>query len=90
MNTFLKYRSYLLVIILLLTVGFGYKLSSLKINFSFESFYPRNDPEFKYYSEFQKMFADEQNYVIYIALESPQEDIYDQKFLTDANKIFLI
>ena len=34
------------------------------------------------------MFADEQNYVIYIALESPQKDIYDQKFLADADKIF--
>ncbi|MCB0838002.1 MAG: RND family transporter [Bacteroidetes bacterium] len=88
MNTFLKYRFHLLIVVFLLTGVFGYHLTHLTINFSFESFYPKNDPEFKYYNWFQETFDDEQNYVIYVALKSAGEDIYDATFLADADSIF--
>ncbi|MEL7341132.1 MAG: hypothetical protein AAGM67_11640, partial [Bacteroidota bacterium] len=53
----------------------------LRINFSFESFYPKEDPEFKYYQEFSENFTEEQNYIIYLAVKSPSADIFDASFL---------
>ncbi|MEZ4828033.1 MAG: hypothetical protein R3C61_17375 [Bacteroidia bacterium] len=88
MNILLRYRKQLLFTILLLTVVLGAGLSRLRINFSFESFYPKNDPEFLYYSSFQELFSEEQNYAVYIALKSPEKDIFDSAFLAFSDSIF--
>ncbi|MEL6132201.1 MAG: MMPL family transporter, partial [Bacteroidota bacterium] len=60
----------------------------LRINFSFESFYPKEDPEFQYYLEFSENFTEEQNYIIYLAIKSPTLDIFDSDFLQKGDQLF--
>lgn len=88
MKILLRNRKILLSVIFLISIGFIAGLGKLQINFSFESFYPRSDPEFKYYSQYQSMFSEEQNYVVYVALESPSEDIFNRTFLLKADSLF--
>jgi uncharacterized protein len=84
----LRYRRWLLGLIGLLTLVFGYGLTQLRISFGFEDFYPHDDPEFAYYQQFQEKFAEEQNYMLQIALRSPAESVYDTAFLRRAEATF--
>ncbi|MDX2249887.1 MAG: MMPL family transporter [Bacteroidia bacterium] len=88
MNILLRYRKFCIGLIILLTIGFFFGVGKLTINFSFESFYPKEDPEFQYYEVFQEMFSEEQNYAVYIALQSPAKDIFDSTFLAFSDSIF--
>lgn len=88
MNLILKYKFLLLVLIAIGTVVLAFGLTSIKINFSFEDFYPKDDEEFIYYSTFNEHFYEDQNFTIYIAIESPSDDIFDPDFLTKADQVF--
>lgn len=63
-------------------------VSQLGISFSFDRFYPKSDPEVQFYEQYQKLFSDDQNMMIYVALESPTQDIFNQKFLLQADTLF--
>ena len=88
MKLILKYKIPLLLLIACGTAFFAFGLSKLRINFSFEDFYPRDDEEFLYYSSFQDLFYEDQNYMIYLAIKSPEKDIFDQQFLQFADSLF--
>ena len=81
-------RRYLLISICLLTLFMGYGLTQLRIDFSFDSFYPKDDPEYQYYEAYQETFSEEQNFVIQIAIKSPAQDIFDSAFLQKADNLF--
>ncbi|MEL6650779.1 MAG: MMPL family transporter [Bacteroidota bacterium] len=88
MNFLLKYRHLLRWSVLVLTIGFAFGISRLGISFSFEDFYPKDDEEYQYYARYQDEFSEEQNYIVYLALGSPSENIFDQAFLEEADSIF--
>lgn len=74
----------------LLTVILGFGASRLRVDFSFESFYPKDDPEYQYYDAFRKLFDEDQNFVVQIALQSPSGSVFDRKFLQSADSLFRI
>ncbi|MEO1807761.1 MAG: efflux RND transporter permease subunit [Bacteroidota bacterium] len=88
MRWLILHRNTLLLILGLLTAVMAAGVFLLRINFSFESFYPKEDPEFKYYQEFSENFTEEQNYIIYLAVKSPSADIFDASFLQRSDQLF--
>lgn len=88
MNFLLKYRKLLRWLIFLGTAGFVVGLSQLEISFSFEDFYPKDDEEYAYYATYQERFSEEQNYIIYLALKSPTEDIFSIPYLRAVESLF--
>ncbi|MEM7373931.1 MAG: MMPL family transporter [Bacteroidota bacterium] len=88
MNLILRNKYSLLLLIAIGTVLFAIGITSLRINFSFEDFYTKDDEEFVYYAAFQDLFYEDQNYMIYLALQSPSEDIFDLDFLQKSDAVF--
>ncbi len=90
MEYILRNRRLLLIAMSLMTIILAVGVLQLRIDFSFDSFYPKNDPEYKYYIAYQELFSEEQNFIIEIAVKSTSEDIFDQHFLTRVDSIFSI
>ena len=88
MDGLIRYRKPLLWGLILITIGGIVGVFQLKIDFSFDSFYPKEDPEYQYYLNFQEQFAAEQNFMIMVGLQSPTEDVFDQAFLQYADSLF--
>ncbi|RMG29243.1 MAG: hypothetical protein D6730_04240 [Bacteroidetes bacterium] len=88
MEQILRYRKALLWGLVAITLFFGWNLFKLEINFSFESFYARSDPEFQYYESHRQLFDETQNYMLCLALKSPGPDIFDARFLRQADSLF--
>ncbi|WNJ20765.1 MMPL family transporter [Pontibacter sp. G13] len=88
MNHLLKYRRIWLGILMLGTLILGYGVTKVRINFSFDQFYPKDDPEYTYYSQYIQQFQEEQNFINYIALKAPGEDVFDREFLKRADSVF--
>ncbi|MCI4671290.1 MAG: MMPL family transporter [Bacteroidia bacterium] len=88
MNWLLQRRQYFIWIIVGITVLMAIGLSQLRISFSFESFYPKDDQEYQYHSMYRFHFSEDQNYMIYLAVKSPSDDIFDKEFLEKADELF--
>ncbi|GAB4415012.1 MAG: MMPL family transporter [Bacteroidia bacterium] len=88
MHLILKYKGPLLVLLLGITGVLAWGLSRLEISFSFDSFYPKQNPEYQYYMQFQHLFTEDQNYMVYVALRSPAADVFDRVFLQRADSVF--
>lgn len=84
----LKYRQQALIAVVLLTGLMGWGASLLTINFSFDDFFPKNDPDFQFYDAFRKQFSEDQTYMTYVALKSPSGDVFDSLFLARADSLF--
>ena len=76
MNFLIRHRGKLLAGLIGVTLLMVYGLTSLRIDFSFDSFFPRNEPEYLYYQSFQEQFTEEQNYLILVALKSTRERVF--------------
>lgn len=92
MNTFsswlIRNRSWLLAFLLVGTVIFSFGLSKLRVEFSFDSFFPKTDPEYQYYADYAKEFVEIQDFLIVIALQNPDGDIFQKEFLQKSDHIF--
>lgn len=76
----LRYRNILLVIFIggsLLSLGGIYKL---RINFSFDKFFPSQDEAVQYFRNYETLFS-QNDRVIYIALRNPNGSIFEKEFL---------
>jgi predicted RND superfamily exporter protein len=77
------------MIALLIGTGMAFwGLSQIRIEFSFDSFYPKDDPDFQYYAEFSEEFTEINDYLIIIALQHEDGDIFDADFLKKADSTF--
>ncbi|MDX1905610.1 MAG: MMPL family transporter [Bacteroidia bacterium] len=83
-----RHRRVFLLVSCGLTLFFAAGLLRLRLNFSFDSFFPHNDPEYTYYEQFRTVFYEDQNYMISVALEAPGADVFDRSFLTRADSLF--
>ena len=88
MEFILRNRRSLFAAISLLTLILIYGLTYLRIDFSFDSFYPKTDPEYQYYEAYQARFSEEQNFVIQMAVKSPSPDVFEQSFLARVDSMF--
>ena len=88
MDFLLKYRQQALAGVLLLTCLMGWWASRLTINFSFDDFFPRKDPDYAFYDAYRQQFSEAQAYMLYVALESPSADVFDSLFLAQADGLF--
>lgn len=67
---------------------FFFGSSLIKIDFSFDSFFPKNTPQYQYFQKFKNWFIEDQNYAVHIAIKSPKEDIFDINFLLKVDSLF--
>lgn len=89
MHPLLKYKNLLFAIIGVITLVMAWGVTKLEISFSFESFYPKDDKEYDYYSHFQELFSEDQNFVNYVAIgQVDTSDVFDQAFLASADSVF--
>ena len=88
MKWILNYRKVFLVFSIIGTLFFVYSLKDLFIEFSFDQFYPDEEPESIYYKEFKKRFTDDQSQMISIAIKAPKGDVYNLEFLQKVDTLF--
>lgn len=88
MHRIIKYRKYFLVFITIFTCVFTYGLKDLYVSFSFESFYPKTNPEYTFYHDYRNTFLADDDLMESIALISPKGDIFDKDFLQKADSTF--
>ena len=88
MKWILNYRKLFLVFCTIGTLFFSYSLKDLFIEFSFDQFYPDEEPQAIYYKEFKKRFSDDQNQMISIAIKAPKNDVYNLAFLQKVDTLF--
>ncbi|MEM9987827.1 MAG: hypothetical protein AAF804_22275, partial [Bacteroidota bacterium] len=89
MNFLLKYRRIFLWGILGLSLLFAAGMLLLRIDFSFDSFYPKDNDDYRYYQAYQKAFFETQNYLIYVAVKrSGGGEVYDAAFIREVDSLF--
>ena len=70
------------------TLLFALGIALVRIDFSFDSFYPKDDEEYQYYQQFQETFFEGQNYLIYVAIEGPEGQLFEADFLQSIDSLF--
>jgi hypothetical protein len=88
MSDLSRRRDWRVWLLLLLTALFTAGLLRLKINFSFDAFFARNDPAYLFYERYRQEFPEEQNYMVYMALRGPVASVFDRAFLQSASAVF--
>jgi hypothetical protein len=88
LNLFLKYRRLWLLLLGLCTLLFAVGIALVRIDFSFDSFYPKDDEEYLYYQQFQETFFERQNFLIYVAIAGPDGEVFDAAFLRRVDTLF--
>ena len=69
-----------IAVVVIISIFLGYQIKNLRFNYVFESFFPTDDPELEYYREFEKMFENDNNYLL-IGL-THESTIFDSTFLS--------
>lgn len=82
----LKNRRLSLAILGVLTLFFGIGLKRIGVDFSFDSFFPRED-DYEFYMKFQKLFPNDDN-IIHIALLPEDGNIFDKNFIDKSEALF--
>ncbi len=89
MINFLIKRSRLIFSITLLSsIILAFGVSFINIDFSFDSFFPKNTPQYQYYQKFKYWFTEDQNFAIYVAIKTPSKDIFELSFLQSVDSLF--
>ena len=83
-------RKGILGLLIALSVLFIVGLFQLRPDFSFDAFFPKDDPDYQYYMRYQEQFSESTNQLISVALKAPGQDIYDAVFLEKADSIFTL
>lgn len=83
MNNTSRYLSYLFFIVII--IGGAFSLFNAKFEFSFEDFFPKNDPDLDYFLEFIEDFETDDNFYL-IALEN-EESIFDLEYLQQLDSL---
>jgi predicted RND superfamily exporter protein len=77
---FLKYRKGIIIAFLGLTLVSGFYIPRLSFSFSFDQFFPKNDPDLEFYKEFVKDFDTDDNFLLIALAHKPS--VFDSVFLT--------
>lgn len=62
----------------------------LRIDFSFDSFYPKDNDQYRYYQQYKETFAETQNYLIYVAIQNPEGEVFEADFLQRADSMLRV
>ncbi|HNP17630.1 MAG TPA: efflux RND transporter permease subunit [Fulvivirga sp.] len=74
-----------LIIILIISSFFGFKLLDLKFNYVFEDFFPVDDPELAFYQDYANKFENDNDYLL-IGIRH-NEGIFDGTFLQAIDRL---
>lgn len=74
-----KLGKYIIIIIGLLTIVFGYFASTLKFDYDFEKFFPSDDKDLEYYNSYRERFENDNDFIL-IGIEN-EEGILTSDFL---------
>lgn len=85
-NLFFKYKHFIFAGIVLFTVLFAYQSKNLNFDFRFEKFLSQSDDSYQFFLDYKENF-EQLNNTIFVAVESPEKDIFNKKFLTDYKKV---
>lgn len=87
MQKLIKNRFWFLVAMLALTAFFGWGISLIRTEFSFDKFRAGRDGEVGFYETYKENFPHEEN-AIQLALKGPDSTIWDIRFLTTVDSVF--
>ena len=87
MNLLFRYRVALLALVLGLTVYFGYSLKDFKVDFSFDAFRPKDEPEYEFFEAYRDSFPHYENTVM-VALKAPSGNFWELDFLREVDTLF--
>lgn len=87
MEKLIRNRLWFLIGMLALTAVFGWGISMIRTEFSFDKFRSGRDGEVGFYEAYKDSFPHEEN-AVQIALKGPEETIWDTAFLATVDSIF--
>ncbi|HHG85488.1 MAG TPA: hypothetical protein ENJ82_12145 [Bacteroidetes bacterium] len=87
MQIFIKYKNWFLASLVLLTGVFVWNLQFLRVDFSFDTFHPKNESESIFFQSYRDTFPHFDN-AIQIALKGPNGTIWDPEFLAKVDTLF--
>ena len=76
----LKYRLFLLLILLALTSFMAYHASQVELSYEFASAIPTDHPKYKAYQEFRKKFGEDGNLLV-IGIQT--DKLFEEKIFND-------
>ncbi len=82
----IRKRRLFIAVLFLLTLVFAWGIRDLGVNFSFDSFFPR-DEEYEFFTRYQEIFPNDDN-IIYVALKSENQAGLHLDFVSSAGRLF--
>jgi predicted RND superfamily exporter protein len=84
-STFRKYIWVAMICFIALTAFLGYRVTSVRLDYDFEKFFPLNDEETNFFMDFRDKFKSENDFLL-IAVER-ENGVFDKSFLKDIDKL---
>lgn len=79
MEGLLKWSKALLLVVLLISLFLGYKVTSIQFDYDFEAFFPKDEKETDYFETHRRRFETDNDFIFIIAQNHPT--IYNREFL---------
>lgn len=87
MKFLFRYRIALLAFVLGFTIFFGYSLKNFKIDFSFDAFRPKDEPEYDFFEAYRDSFPHYENTVM-VAIKATDGNLWNVPFLKKVDTLF--
>ena len=87
MNILIDKKRLFLALLAFVSLLMGYGISQLGIDFSFDRFYPKEEPEVAFYERYKATFPHYDN-SIQIAFKNGEKDVFDASFLSQVDTLF--
>jgi len=87
MSFLITYRRHFLLSALVLSVVLAWFAKEIRVDFSFDSFNPKEDPEYQFYAKYKALFPHDDN-AVQIAFSNPSGSIWEPEFLGRVDAAF--
>lgn len=87
MHLLLKHKRIWLALLTLVSLLMVWSFQYLKVDFSFDRFYPKDDPESQFYQDFKKTFPHNDN-LVQVAFTGPDSSLFEWDFLNQVDSAF--
>jgi len=78
-----KFSKVTLIVVLLISLFFGYHVKDIRFDYDFEAFFPLDDPETKFFEEHRQRFESDNDF-IFIAIKN-DPSVFNKNFLNRVN-----
>ena len=76
-----------LLLLGLISVVFGFSLRLVKVDYDFEKFFPKSDPELDRYLEFRERFGYDNDFLLFGIGSAGQPSVFDRELLTKVDSL---